>query len=75
MRSEVGEAELDYGYPRFPISTSAPRLSYLAPKHVQRKLSAVAVYFKKGRLKNGQVDSGTCKIQKWCPGFQLVYYA
>ena len=21
MRSEVGEAELDYGYPRFPIST------------------------------------------------------
>ena len=22
MRSEVGEAELDYGYPRFPISTS-----------------------------------------------------
>ena len=21
MRSEVGEAELNYGYPRFPIST------------------------------------------------------
>ena len=35
MRSEVGEAELNYEYPRFPISTSAPRLSYLAPKHVQ----------------------------------------
>ena len=53
MRSEVGEAELNYGYPRFPISTSAPRLSYLAQKHVkkiQRKLSAVAVYFKKGRV-------------------------
>ena len=38
MRSEVGEAELNYGYPRFPISTSAPRLSYLAPKHVKETL-------------------------------------
>ena len=38
MRSEVGEAELNYEYPRFPISTSAPRLSYLAPKHVKETL-------------------------------------